>query len=138
MWIGPDVPSVGDMTWSQLHERMAFMANLIEMAADNPDVALDFNGDLADVERLFGGEEGLLLSLHQRWVTALTAKLDQVTHRGVPIESALTELAAEHRGLRAVLEVAARRSEKIRALQHHERRIIDLYGGYVAPWQTIA
>ena len=52
--------TVADMTWQQLHERMAFMADLIDRAAENPQAALDFNGSVPDVERLFGSEEGLL------------------------------------------------------------------------------
>ena len=70
----PELPSVTAMTWVEHHERMAFMADLIGRAAENPDAALDFNGNMPDVQRLFGSEEGLLLSLQQRWVTALTAR----------------------------------------------------------------
>ena len=115
------------MTWSTLHERMAFMAEVIDRAATDPEAALDLNGKGPDVDRLFGGEEGLLLSLRHRWVTMLTAKLDQAAHNDVPAEHARAELAAAQPGLRALLDVAARRSVRVRALDHGERRIVDLY-----------
>jgi ATP adenylyltransferase len=88
------------MTWTQLHERMALMADLIDRAAESPNSALDFDGYMPDIDRLFGGYEGLLLSLQHRWLTALTAKLDQADHDGVPAEQARAELAAREPGLR--------------------------------------
>jgi hypothetical protein len=130
------------MTWTQLHHRMAFMADLIDRAAEDPDAALHFNGNMSDVERLFGSEEGLLLSLQQRWMTALTAKLDQAAHDGVPAESALVKLAAEQHGLRVLLDTAARRSVRVQRLRRGEQRIVELfddrpyYGGSM--WQTVA
>jgi ATP adenylyltransferase len=117
------------MTWAQQHERMAFMANLIDHAAENPDTALNFNGDRPDVERLFGSEEGLLLSLQQRWVTMLTAKLDQADYDGIRAEQARAALAAEQSGLRVLLDEAARRSVRVRSLQRNEQRIVELYDG---------
>lgn len=107
------------MTWTQLHERMAFMADLIERATENVDAAMHFNGNRPDIERLFGSEEGLFLSLHQRWLTALTAKLDDDTSA----EQARSELAAQQPGLRALLDAAAQRSERLRSLQRHERNV---------------
>lgn len=44
------------------------MTALIERANDNPDVASVFEGETSDIERLFGNEEDLLLSLQQRWL----------------------------------------------------------------------
>jgi hypothetical protein len=123
------VRNVSDMTWTQLHERMAFMADLIDRAAEDPDAALNFNGSRPDVERLFGSEEGLLLSLRQRWMTALTAKLDQAADLGIPAEAALAELAAQQHGLRALLDAAARRSVRVRDLQRGEQRIVELFNG---------
>jgi ATP adenylyltransferase len=117
------------MTWSTLHERMAFMADVIDRAATDPEAALDLNGRASDVDRLFGGEEGLLLSLRHRWVTMLTAKLDQAADNDVPAEQARAQLVAAQPGLRALLDVAARRSVRVRALQHGEQRIVDLYTG---------
>jgi ATP adenylyltransferase len=117
------------MTWSTLHERMAFMADVIDRAATDPEAALELKGKARDVDRLFGGEEGLLLSLRHRWMTMLTAKLDQAAHEDVPAEQARAELVAAHPGLRALLDAAALRSVRVRALEHGEQRIVDLYTG---------
>jgi len=46
------------------------------------------------VSRLFGDEEGLLLSLRQRWMTMLVAKLDQAAHEDNPAEKARADLVA--------------------------------------------
>ncbi len=100
------------------------MADLINQAAENPEAALDFNGSMPDVGRLFGSEEGLLLSLQQRWVTALTARLDD----DIPAEQARAELAAREPGLRAVLDAAARRSVRVRSLQRDEQQIVATFG----------
>jgi ATP adenylyltransferase len=116
------------MSWSQLHDRMAFMNHLIDHAATDPDAALRHLVDSAsELRRLFGDEEGLFLSLRHRWVTMLTAKLDQAAHDDVPAEHARAQLAAAHPGLRALLDAAARRSVRLRSLEHGERRIVDLY-----------
>jgi ATP adenylyltransferase len=112
------------MTWQQHHERMAFMADVIDRATENPETALDFNGSMPDVERLFGSEEGLLLSLQHRWVTALTARLDD----DLPAEQAHAELAAREPGLRAVLDAAARRSIRVRSVQRDEQQIVAAFG----------
>jgi len=103
---------------------MAFMTDLIGRAAESPRAALDFSESAATVERLFGGEEGLLLSLRQRWLTALTARLDDDIHA----EQARAELAALQPGLRALLDTAARRSARIRGLQRDDRQIVDPFG----------
>jgi ATP adenylyltransferase len=117
---------------------MAFMADVIDRAATDPEAALTLNGKASDVERLFGGEEGLLLSLRHRWVTMLTAKLDQAAHDDVPAVQARAELAAANPGLRAVLDAAARRSVRVRALERGEQRIVDLYTSTGADTQTVA
>lgn len=125
-WRG--VPSVGDMTWSQLHERMAFMADLIEQAAVDVEGALGFNGDLSEVERLFGSVDGLLLALQQRWTTMLTAKLDQAVHDDIPVDRVRAELGSRQPGLRALLDAGALRSVRVHAIQRGEQRILDYYG----------
>ncbi|WP_125224910.1 hypothetical protein [Mycolicibacter terrae] len=132
------IPSVADMTWNQFHQRMAFMADLIDRAAEAPDSALHFNSNAPDIERLFGSEEGLLLALQQRWMTALAAKLDQAHYDGVPAELARAELAAQQPGLRALLDAAAARSVRVRALQHREPRLEELFDGVPFGLQTIA
>lgn len=105
------------------------MADVIDRAATDPEAALELTGKASDVDRLFGGEEGLLLSLRHRWMTMLTAKLDQAAHEDVPAEQARAELTAANIGLRALLDAAARRSTRVRALEHGEQRIVDLYTG---------
>ena len=128
--------SVDAMTWAQLHERMTFMADLIDRAADDPEAALDLYGRLPDVERLFGGEAGLLLSLQQRWVTMLAAKLDQAAHDDVPAGHARAELAARHRGLRGLLDAAVRRSPEVRSVQRDEEHLMKVFGGLPAEGAT--
>jgi ATP adenylyltransferase len=115
------------MTWQEHHERMAFMGQLISQAAENPESAVDFSDNMHTVERLFGSEEGLLLSLQQRWLTALTAKLDQAAEDDIPAQQARAELAAREPGLRALLDEAGRRSVRVRGRQHDEQRIVELY-----------
>lgn len=121
------------MTWIQLHERMALMAELIDQATRDPDAALDHARALVDVEQLFGGEEGLLLSLEQRWMTFLTAKLDQAAYEEIPAERAAAELAADQPGLRALLDVAARRSARVRSQERDDEWIIKVYGSGTVP-----
>ncbi|HEY9264953.1 MAG TPA: hypothetical protein VIQ11_10140 [Mycobacterium sp.] len=126
------------MTWSQLHERMAFMADMVERATADPEAALDIAADSEQVRRLFGDEEGLLLSLRHRWVNMLAAKLDQAAHEDVAAEQARAELAAANPGLRALLDAAARRSVRVRALDRGEQRMVDIYTGPRSGNQTVA
>ena len=126
------------MSWNQLHERMAFMADLIDRGAEDPAAALHFNGNTADVQRLFGGEEGLLLALRHRWVTMLTARLDQADHEGIPAAVAVARLNAEHPGLRALLDVAEHRSIRVAALRRSEERIVALHDGNDPGRATVA
>ena len=114
------------------------MADMIDRAAADPETALVLNGSAAEVDRLFGGEEGLLLSLRHKWVTMLTAKLDQAAHEDVPAAQARAELAAANPGLRILLDAAARRSVRVRSLAHGEQRIVDLYTGPGAGRETVA
>jgi ATP adenylyltransferase len=126
------------MTWQELHERMDFMAELIDHAVENPQSAINFDDHRPTIDRLFGGEEGLLLSLQHRWMTALTAKLDQAAEDDIPVEQARAELAARLPGLRALLDDAARRSIRIRSRQHDEQRVVELHGGVAFRQQTVA
>lgn len=133
-----DLRSVVDMTWSQLHERMAFMADMVERAITDPDGALESAAGSDDVRRLFGDEEGMLLSLRHRWVNMLAAKLDQAVHDGTPAEQARADLAAANPGLRALLDAAARRSVRVRALDRGEQHMVDIYTGPRPGDQTVA
>ncbi len=74
------------MTWTLLHDRMAFMAEVIKAAETDPEAALALIDNSFEVSELFGDEEGLMLSLGQRWITMLVAKLDQAAHEGAPAE----------------------------------------------------
>jgi len=114
------------------------MADLIDRAAVDPEAALHLNGNLSEVDRLFGGEDGLLLSLQQRWTTLLTAKLDQAADDDIPPERVLADLAARQPGLRALLDAAARRSVRVRSAQRGEQRILDIYAGPSDGQQTVA
>lgn len=126
------------MTWTQLHERMAFMADLIDHAATDCEAALCLDEKADEVRRLFGNEEGLLLSLRQRWLTMLAAKLDQAEYDNVSAEQARAELAAAHPGLCALLEAGARRSVRMRSLVSGEQRILDYYADPLTAQKTIA
>lgn len=114
------------------------MADMVERATTDPEGALDIAGRSDDVRRLFGDEEGLLLSLRHRWVTMLAARLDQATHDDVPAEQARAELAEANPGLRALLDAASRRSVRVRALDRGEQRMVDIYAGPRPGSQTVA
>lgn len=114
------------------------MAGMVERAATDPDAALATVGRSDEVRRLFGGEEGLLLALRHRWVTMLAAKLDQAAFDDVPADQARAALAAANPGLRALLDAAARRSLRVRALDRGEQRMVDVYAGRRRDGQTVA
>jgi ATP adenylyltransferase len=126
------------MTWKILHERMAFMAEVIQAAETDPEAALDLADKASEVSQLFGDEEGLLLSLRQRWLTMLSAKLDQAAYEGVTAEQARADLAAANPGLHALLRIAARRSLRLRSLSRGEQRVLDLFGASTSDRQTVA
>lgn len=117
---------------------MAFLAATVDRAGTDPDAALAAARDSEALTRLFGDEDGLLLALRHRWVTMLAAKLDQADHDDVPADRARAALAAANPGLRALLDGAARRSVRVRALDRDERAMVRLYGPYRADGQTVA
>jgi ATP adenylyltransferase len=117
------------MTWTLLHDRMAFMAEVIKAAETDPEAALALADGSSEVSRLFGDGEGLLLSLRHRWMTMLVAKLDQAAYDDVPAEQARADLAAAEPGLHALLQVASRRSLLMRSLPRDEQRAVALLGG---------
>jgi AcrR family transcriptional regulator len=126
------------MTWTQLHDRMALMAQLIQVAESDPEAALALADNSPEVFRLFGDVEGLLLSLRQRWMTTLVAKLDQAADDGVVAEQVRADLAAAEPGLRALLDVAAQRSLRLRSLSPDEQLAVDLLGIPTTDRQTVA
>jgi len=125
------------MTWTLLHDRMAFMAEVITAAETDPEAALALADRSSEVSRLFGDEEGLLLSLRHRWMTMLIAKLDQAAHDGVPAEQARADLADAEPGLHGLLEIGFRRSLRVRSLSRAEHAAMDLFGGS-SDRQTVA
>src|SRR5262249_19611108 len=126
------------MTWTLLHHRMAFMAELIQAAETNPEAALELGDRASEVSRLFGDEEGLLLSLRHRWMTMLVAKLDQAAYDAASAERVRAALAAAQPGLRALVDLAARRSLRVRSLSQGEQQAMDLFGGTTSDRQTVA
>lgn len=126
------------MTWTLLHDRMAFMAELIEAAATDPEAALALADNSSEVSRLFGDEEGLLLSLGQRWITMLVAKLDQAAHEGASAEQVQADLQAAEPGLHALVKIGSRRSPRVRSLCRGEHVAVGLFGGLTGDRQTVA
>jgi ATP adenylyltransferase len=115
-----------------------FHGDLIRAAESDPDAVLDLADRASEVSRLFGDEEGLLLSLRQRWMTMLVAKLDQAAHEELPADQARADLAAAQPGLHALVQIAARRSLRVRALSSGERRAMDLFSGLTSSRLTVA
>jgi ATP adenylyltransferase len=126
------------MTWTLLHDRMAFMAQLIRAAETDPEAALALADNSSEVHRLFGDPEGLLLSLRQHWMTMLVAKLDQAADDGVVAEQVRADLAAAQPGLRSLLDIASRRSLRLRSLSQDEQWAADLFAGPSSDRQTVA
>lgn len=126
------------MTWTLLHDRMAFMAKVIRAAETDPEAALALIDNSFEVSALFGDEEGLMLSLGQRWITMLVAKLDQAAHEGAPAEQVRADLEAAHPGLHALVKIGARRSLRVRSVTRGEHVAVGLFGGPTSDRQTVA
>lgn len=126
------------MTWTLLHDRMAFMAQVIKAAETDPEAALALIDKSSEVSELFGDEEGLMLSLGQRWITMLVAKLDQAAHEGASAEQVLADLEAAEPGLHALVKIGARRSLRVRSLTRGEHVAVGLFGGPTSDRQTVA
>lgn len=127
------------MSWSEFHERTAFIAELIERAEVDAVAALDFDEvQRAEMQRLFGDEHRLLLALRHKWVNTLTVKLEQAVHDDVPAEQARAQLAAAQPGLRALLDLASQRSVQVRGFERAEQQIVDCYRGPEVVRVTVA
>ncbi|OBG67717.1 hypothetical protein A9X03_25395 [Mycobacterium sp. E1715] len=126
------------MTWTLLHDRMAFMAEVIKAAEADAERALAVVADSPEISRLFGDEEGLLLSLGQRWMTMLVAKLDQAAHEGVAAEQVRADLETAEPGLHALVRIGSRRSLRVRSLTRGEHVAVGLFGGPSGDRQTVA
>jgi hypothetical protein len=92
----------------------------------------------SEVSELFGDEEGLMLSLGQRWITMLVAKLDQAAYEGAPAEQVRADLEAAHPGLHALVKIGTRRSVRVRSLTRGEHVAVGLFGGPTSDRQTVA
>ncbi|OBF57288.1 hypothetical protein A5756_09970 [Mycobacterium sp. 852002-53434_SCH5985345] len=126
------------MTWTLLHDRMAFMAEVIKAADTDPEAALALVANSSEVPRLFGDEEGLLLSLGQRWITMLVAKLDQAAHEGLSAEQVRADLEIAEPGLHALVRIGSRRSLRMRSQCRGEHVAVGLFGGPTGDRQTVA
>ncbi|WP_067470945.1 hypothetical protein [Nocardia amamiensis] len=87
------------MSWTDQHARTDIVHTVLTRAATDP-ASPDLFAAIPDLERLFGGAEGLLLTLRYRWNIHFDAKLEQ----GLTEVEAYLELAAEQPVLRAVLD----------------------------------
>lgn len=91
------------MTWTDLHARMDILHTVVDRAARNAADPKLFDG-IPELERLFGGPDGVLLALRYRWDNHMSVKLDDALARGKSTVEVYLELAAEQPGLRAVLD----------------------------------
>jgi ATP adenylyltransferase len=85
--------------------------------------------EAAELDRLYGDRDGFLLAVRHRWMTALTAKLDQAAHADISPQQVRSELAERNPGLRALLDTGLSSSVRVRALRHGEQQVLDLYTG---------
>ncbi|WP_433201531.1 hypothetical protein ACQP1G_10490 [Nocardia sp. CA-107356] len=97
--------------WEDQHRRTEIVRTVLTRAAVDP-ASPDLFADIPDLDRLFGGPEGLLLALRYRWNIHLDAKLDQALLQGQSAVEAYLELAAEQPALRAVLDAQYRRHDQ--------------------------
>ncbi|PXX64202.1 hypothetical protein DFR70_105387 [Nocardia tenerifensis] len=96
------------MSWKDQHARTEIVHTVLARAAVDPADPRLFEG-FADLERLFGDADGLLLALRYRWNIHLDAKLDQAMAQGQSAIEAYLELTAEQPVLRALLDAQYRR-----------------------------
>ncbi|WP_245721019.1 hypothetical protein [Nocardia pseudovaccinii] len=94
--------------WEDHHRRTEIVHTVLTRAAIDP-ASPDLFAEIPELDRLFGGPEGLLLALRYRWNIHLDAKLDQALVQGQSTVEAYLELAAEQPVLRAVLDAQYRR-----------------------------
>jgi len=97
--------------WEDQHRRTEIVRTVLTRAAVDP-ANPDLFTDIPELNRLFGGPEGLLLALRYRWNIHLDAKLDQALLQGQSAVEAYLELAAEQPALRAVLDAQYRRHHR--------------------------
>ena len=114
------------------------MAHLTRTAETDPEAALALVGNSSEVSRLFGDEDRLPLSLGQRWITMLVAKLDQAAYEGTGVEQVKADLEATEPGLPALVKIGTRRSLRVRSLTRGGHVAVDLLRGPRRDRQTVA
>ncbi|WP_280267331.1 hypothetical protein [Nocardia wallacei] len=116
------------MSWEDLHARTEVIHAVLERAAQDPSDPNIFN--IPDLERLFGGPDGVLLALQYRWRIHLEAKTDQAISDGRTPDDAAIELMAEQPTLYAVLSAQLRCGGPGRPRQRlHARSINSVENG---------
>jgi hypothetical protein len=96
------------MSWEDQHARTDIVHTVLTRAAVDPDSPDLFSG-IPGLDRLFGGQDGLLLALRYRWNLHFAAKMEQALVEGNSAVDVHLELAAEQPALRAVLDAQYRR-----------------------------
>ncbi|GAB0106556.1 hypothetical protein JMUB6875_55420 [Nocardia sp. JMUB6875] len=91
------------MSWADFHARTDILHAVLDRAARNPADPNLFDG-LPDLDRLFGGPDGVLLALRNRWENHLNVKLDHALAQGKSVTQVWQELATEQPALRAILD----------------------------------
>ncbi|MFE3194723.1 hypothetical protein ACFXHA_37365 [Nocardia sp. NPDC059240] len=96
------------MSWADFHARTDIVHTVLDRVARgkhplNPADPTLFEG-LPELERLFGGPAGLLLTLRHRWDNHFNVKLDHALAQGKSVQQVRAELAAEQPALRAILD----------------------------------
>ena len=80
-----------------------------------------------------------MLSLGQRWITMLVAKLDQAAYEGVPAEQVRADLEAAEPGLHALVRIGVPSiAAACASLSRGEHRAVGLFGGPTSDRQTVA
>ncbi|MBL1079332.1 hypothetical protein JK358_33500 [Nocardia sp. 2] len=92
------------MSWADLHARTDILHAVLDRAARNPADPKLFD-DLPELDRLYGGVDGVLLALRYRWENHLNVKLDHALAQGKSMIEVHQELAAEQPALRAILDI---------------------------------
>ena len=88
------ITEVIDMTWTDQHARTELVRTVLDRAAIDPDDPGLFDG-LPDLDRHFGGVDGLLLALGYRWRNHLDVKIELGVAQGRTAEEMYRELCAE-------------------------------------------
>lgn len=91
------------MSWADFHARTDILHAVLDRAARNPTDPKLFD-ELPNLERLFGGPEGVLLALRNRWENHFNVKLDHALAQGKSVKQVWQQLATEQPALRAVLD----------------------------------